>query len=516
MKTRIFAFTSLATLVGVFALSAGALGARPPDAGKGGGGAGNAPPDYGDLIILYRDAYGVPIPSAEVQVEDPETGDMVDGGMCLQPIAFPSNELCDLECGTADPCLVPVDQLNCAIEPAYAGCTQEVDFGRVNEARSPDAVFESQLEEVVVSLATADCVTLDPAGRLVTTRVIDGEVLTSAIDSPLQNLAIYRELMLTGTLGASLPEGAGTLDTAARGLGAASDKAGEVDLDLVAYLNQIMGLSDPATPTILDKRCETYREEVQGVVQLVEKCFLDYGAYGYNREDNFMSLPSPPYIPEGAPKDGTFEYLSLVADTDPPLFEILYGLILDAVFPDGTDGFVPFDDDNIRGFVQAADDARAVISFMHENEVPVDFVTSLLCLPSAGISYDVSLSDESGLQVPRVMVDGTEGREFTVSITNDGPDPATGTVIVTATAAAGGAIDGSPWIFDFEDLAASASDSGTAFFSINLGGETTIAWTATVYAKDDVNLGNNKATEATVVKVTDSGVGGGGGHGGRH
>ena len=90
--------------------------------------------------------------------------------------------------------------------------------------------------------------------------------------------------MLTGTLGAPLPEGASTLDTAARGLGAASDKAGEVNVDLVAYLNQIMGLSDPVTPTILDpKICMTYKEEVQGVIQLVEKCFLDYRAYGYNR-----------------------------------------------------------------------------------------------------------------------------------------------------------------------------------------------------------------------------------------
>ncbi len=70
--------------------------------------------------------------------------------------------------------------------------------------------------------------------------------MASTIDSPLQNLAIYRQLMLTGTIGAPLPEGAGTLDTAARGLGAASDKTGEVNVDLVAYLNQIMGLSDPA------------------------------------------------------------------------------------------------------------------------------------------------------------------------------------------------------------------------------------------------------------------------------
>ena len=47
-------------------------------------------------------------------------------------------------------------------------------------------------------------------------------------------------------------------------------------MDLVAYLNSLMGLRHRDS-TILDpKLCETYREEVQGVIQLVEKCFLDY------------------------------------------------------------------------------------------------------------------------------------------------------------------------------------------------------------------------------------------------
>ena len=102
----------------------------------------------------------------------------------------------------ADPCLVPVDPATCVVQPAYASCTGEVDFGRISEARSPDTVFDSQLEDVVVNLATADCVTLDPAGRLVTSRVVDGVVTTGEIDSPLQNLAMYKQLMQNGFLGA--------------------------------------------------------------------------------------------------------------------------------------------------------------------------------------------------------------------------------------------------------------------------------------------------------------------------
>ena len=62
----------------------GGIPGRPDDGGGGGG----AAPDYGDLIILYRDDNGVPIPSPAVQVPDPETGLLVDGGLCWQPIAF--------------------------------------------------------------------------------------------------------------------------------------------------------------------------------------------------------------------------------------------------------------------------------------------------------------------------------------------------------------------------------------------------------------------------------------------
>jgi uncharacterized membrane protein YgcG len=457
------------------------------------------PPDFGDLIILYRDANGVPI---------------LDGNQCQQPIAFPSGT-CTWDCTGADPCLVPVDPATCAVEVAYATCTQEVDFGRINEARAPDTVFESQLEDVVVNLATADCVSLGPAGRLVTSRVAGPEVSTSAIDSPLQNLAIYRQLMLVGFLGAetspiTLP--AGALDTAARGLGVASDKAGEVNVDLVAYLNQIMGLSDPATTTVLDpKICIDVKEEVMGVVQLVQKCFLDYGAYGYDRTANFGALPAPAYMPEFAPTDGWFEYLAEVdPPVNPPLFEILQGPILDAVF-----GVHPgFLDGNIGGFAQAADDARAVIDFMHTNPVPGDFLTAVPCAASGDITYDVSISEVSGLQVPVRMVAGTEGREFTVTVNNESssPDPATGTVTVTAVDANGASIDTFPRVFTFTDLLPGQSASWTELFSIDL--KTTVTWTATAEAEFDVNPGNNSVSETTTVIGGGGGGSGGGGPGG--
>ena len=316
--------------------------------------------------------------------------------------------------------------------------------------------------------------------------------------------------MLKGFLGdetspIALP--AGALDTAARGLGVGSDKSGEVNVDIVVYLNQIMGLSDPATVTILDpKICIDVKQEVKGVVQLVQKCFLDYGAYGYDRLVNFstteQSLPAPAYIPELAPQDGWFEYLALVPGTEmDPRFWILQGPILDAVF-DVDPGFT---NGNIGGFAQAADDTRAVINFMHNWPVPGDYDTAVPCLASGDITYDVSISEMSGLQVPVRMVAGTEGREFTVTVNNESssPDPATGTVTVTAVDANGISINTFPRVFAFTDLLPGQNASWTELFSVDY--KTTITWTATAEAEFDVNPGNDSVTEMTTV------TGGGGG-----
>jgi len=625
MKTNVWKLATIFSAVLCLTFSGAALSSAkgPGSGGGGGGGGGGEIPDYGDLIILYRDANGVPIPSPAVSVTDPETGETVDGGLCWQPIAFNVNtEACPADCVvTSDPegaNVVDVNQFNCGVATGCSGCTQEADFGRMNDARAPDSVFESQLADVVVNLATADCITLDPAGRMVHSRVGDDDsVVSKTIDSPLQNLAIYRELMLNGTIGVALPATWDTLDTAARGLGAASDKTGELNLDMIAYLNQIMGLTDPGTSTILDpKLCEDYREEVQGNIELVTKCFLDYGNYDYDRGNNFWALPAPPYVgdktdevqsiffsnadggtftlsiygyvtdpidfpadagdveaalegiipdvevtgtgedidpwvitfvdpggtdvpkivasdddlvaaegvevstsiftvTEGAAGEaGTFEYSYLIPSSDPPTWGIEYGFITTAVFDDEPG----FTDGNIGGFAQAADDTRAVIDFMHTHPVSLDYVSPVACYvcpppsgqdPPTG-AYDVSISEESGLQVPRQMVDGSEGREFVVTVANasGSADAASGTVTVTATPENGGSIEGSPWEFEFTDLAVGASSSWTTFFTIDLGERTTIDWTATADAEFDVNVANNTVTATTGVKVTGGGGGG--------
>lgn len=454
----------------------GGIPGKPDNSGNG---SDSSPPDLGDLFVLYRDADGVPI---------------LTDDFCQQPL-------------DADGKILSVDPTTCAVLPEDASLTQEVDFGRTSVVRSPASVLEQQLQDVIVNLSTAGCVTLDPAGRLVTSVNTDGVVSSAAIDSPLQNLAIYRQLMLTGSIGVNLPEPSNILDTAARSLGASSDKTGKISVDMVAYLNQILGLTNESTATYLPKKCITVKEEVQGNVQMVRKCFLDYGStggnYTYDREMNFLSLPNPAYIPESSPEAGWFEYLEEVSPT--PTFGISQGLIVNAV----PELMVPppaSAESNIGGFAQSADDARAVINFMHSWPLPSNYATPLTCNASSGATYDVSISDQSGLQVPVQMVDGSEGREFTVTVDNAGPNPATGNVTVSAVAGNGVAIVGSPWVFTFTDLAAGATQSFVQDFSIDLGEQTTISWTAIVSAPYDVLSSNNTVTATTNVKVT------GGGH----
>ena len=159
---------------------------------------------------------------------------------------------------------------------------------------------------------------------------------------------------------------------------------------------------------------------------------------------------------------------------------------------------------SLIGFAHAADDSRAVIDYMHSWAVPVPDATPLTCSASGEIHYDVSISSDSGLQVPRRMVAGTEGREFTLTVANAGPDEATGTAIVNATDQSGNILATFPRTFTFT-LNAGASTSWTESFSVDYA--TTVDWTATAEAPYDVNTANNTVTETTVVTG-----GGGGGH----
>jgi hypothetical protein len=129
----------------------------------------------------------------------------------------------------------------------------------------------------------------------------------------------------------------------------------------------------------------------------------------------------------------------------------------------------------------------------------------LCAVPDTDLNYDVSISEESGLQVPTRMVAGAEeGREIIVTVANAGPDVATGRVTVIG-------IDANHVVVfeksgDFQ-INGGASYSWTWLFSYPYA--TTVSWTATAYAEYDLNTGNNTVTATTKVMTT----GGGGGRG---
>lgn len=90
---------------------------------------------------------------------------------------------------------------------------QEVEFGRLNLGRAPDAVLHQSFDEAISAINNADAIWLDASGRMVLrTRVYDEfmtdeygdplllEIVEKAIDSPKENLALYNKLIKDGHL----------------------------------------------------------------------------------------------------------------------------------------------------------------------------------------------------------------------------------------------------------------------------------------------------------------------------
>jgi len=95
----------------------------------------------------------------------------------------------------------------------YTDLIQEVSFGRLNLGRAPDAVLDHAFDEAIMAINRAKNIALDASGRLLLTTDVydefltepDGtpvliETVTKAIDSPLENMALYLKLIKDGHL----------------------------------------------------------------------------------------------------------------------------------------------------------------------------------------------------------------------------------------------------------------------------------------------------------------------------
>ncbi len=329
----------------------------PGGSGNGSGHGGGKPSDagskkgdlYGDQYVILRD---FDASTSNDLVSDKESGDG-DG----EPL-FDLNGNPILLGSDGAPIFYVLDSAgDWVIDPLRANLVQSIDLGRANVARAPESVMAKSLTEALAKLETA--VDVDPAGRIVyDTGMFDenNSPILATIDSPLENLALYKHLMTVGSNSSwpavknSWPEDLKNLisdnpnfdswDPSSL-LAAAFDKSTPISVDAVLTENTILGVNTVlATKDNLGNPIVDYFEFNNGATE----------TYTHSREVKYGdTLITWLADPEG---DGTFEY-------------VLPTTVFDAVF--GAKEWIdPSLTSGADDFAQAVDDARAVISFLHD------------------------------------------------------------------------------------------------------------------------------------------------------
>jgi hypothetical protein len=362
--------------------------------GKGGGGGGGAPTSdagnlFGDLVVLNREEVnGVPIYNP-------------DNGMCEQYITS-TGAIVDME---YDP-----DSSHCSI-PEGAD-TIEVGFGRLNVVRSPSQVLESKFDEAIFGLNTAEKISLDASGRLLLTKRAvgaDGVEYTykKAIDSPGENLALYKKVMseghLEGNLGddlyvfvgdplagpllrpvlnvthftevvdkdvlswgiwqnllngngnGSTPPNEHDLLFAASFLAAAGDKNRHVTVDMVFHLNSMMGLNTKNASGFYD-----------------QTTVVDFSMFDVDRSqrhDKSVYVLVPELNANGAWVNQHWLEAWVELMNASRWTGTYNGSNPEVFIWDTAEGW-EYDRDDIGGFAQASDDNQRVLAYTHDHLVP--------------------------------------------------------------------------------------------------------------------------------------------------
>lgn len=144
----------------------------------------------------------------------------------------------------------------------------EVELGRLNVSRAPSHVLERAEDEALATYLASMSV-------LYSLSAVDAAKLleinyrgVSRYDSPLQNLALYKDVMVFGRTELKEIDSAITpasqLDLAAIFLGSASDKTLPISENTVIALNRILGLVElsPEDLNILATKAETVRQAI--------------------------------------------------------------------------------------------------------------------------------------------------------------------------------------------------------------------------------------------------------------
>ena len=120
----------------------------------------------------------------------------------------------------------------------------EVELGRLNVGRAPAHVLARAEQEALAThsetMAALYNLSAEQAAALLQTQFDDVE----RFHSPLQNLALYKDIMTFGTTQLPGVNPATQLDLAAIFLGSASDKTVPISEDTVTAINAILGLME--------------------------------------------------------------------------------------------------------------------------------------------------------------------------------------------------------------------------------------------------------------------------------
>lgn len=347
-------------------------GAAAVAAGGGGGGGGDTGSVYSDLVVALRAPDGTPRLKEYLVPETDEAAETIE--YCVQPASYAAVPGITATVNPLDGRNVwviplqgewienPVDPLPvaeieaCDPKPQYAMFVSETELERLNLTRTSVEVLARKIKDVETKLTSAAAVSLDPAGRL----SADG----AALDAAPEYAAIYESLMTTGSVPglswAEVPYDAWQLGAVA--IGTAASKYVPITVDTVEYYNRVVGFTalDPlpswgSLSFIQSADPDTTTPMPIDVLPAGEN-FVDYSDFTYNRSQIYT---------------GAVTWLNVAEMkwyVSPILEEVVWTNLKD------TTGLTEEEVNSrpltgVTAFAQMVDDARAVIAYLHENEV---------------------------------------------------------------------------------------------------------------------------------------------------
>lgn len=347
-----------------------ASGASPP--GEGGGGSGTDVGSlYSDLVLALRAEDGTPILKEYLVPETEDSPETVEYG--VQPVSYVPVPGVAPTVNPVDGRQVwviplqgewienPVDPLPVAEieatdpQPQYAMFVAETELERLNLTRTSEEVLARKIKDVQAKLFAARTVSLDPAGRL----SADGV----SLDAAPEYAAMYESLMTTGTVPSLdfADIGYDAWQLAAVAIGTAASKGVPVTVDTVEYYNRIVGFTAEGADawgalSFLRSQDPDVTTPMPTSTLPAGERFVDYSGFRYNRGDTFVGAVT--WLDVAGLKWHVDRILDAVPWTN---LKAPGGLTEDEVNHRTLSG--------VAAFAQMADDTRAVISYLHENEV---------------------------------------------------------------------------------------------------------------------------------------------------